>query len=148
MSAFRCTSTNDLYLTPSASGRKTLQLVTDPLIAATAKLYRRFQFFEGEWFLDKRQGIPYYRIVFVKNPNLTAIRTLFTRVILSVPQIKAVVAIPLQYDPAARTLSLEFQAVGIDGSKITGGIGQPFIVDGTDVNGSQSVTNNSPQITT
>jgi hypothetical protein len=86
--------------------------------------------------------------VLVKNPNLTSIRTLFTRIILSVPAIKTVVAIPLNYDPKARTLSLFFRAVGIDGSKVTGGIGQPFIVDGTDVNGSQSVTNNSPQITT
>jgi hypothetical protein len=59
MSTLRCTSTNELYLRTNASGRKTLQLVTDPVIAAAAKLYRRFQFFEGEWFLDTRQGVPY-----------------------------------------------------------------------------------------
>ena len=44
------------------------------------KLSVRFKFFLGEWFLDLREGVPYYRDVFTWNPNLPVIRALFRRV--------------------------------------------------------------------
>jgi hypothetical protein len=74
------------------------------------KLAVRFKFFAGEWFLDKRQGIPYFRDVYRKNPDLDLIRSLFRRVILTCPGIASCSRNDLVYDEPARTLAHSFQA--------------------------------------
>jgi hypothetical protein len=75
------------------------------------KLAARFKFFLGEWFLDQRLGLPYYQNVFVKNPDLDLIRSLFRRVILTTPGIKSIKTFTLSFDPAARKLSFSFHAL-------------------------------------
>ena len=82
------------------------------------KIAARFQFFQGEWFLDLREGIPYYRDVFVKNPSDDRIRALFLRVLRQTPGVLKVVSFSTVYDPSARRLAFAFQAV-VDGGEIT-----------------------------
>lgn len=82
------------------------------------KLSVRFRFFLGEWFLDLRQGVPYYRDVFVKNPNLDLIRSLFIRVVRETPGVLDVPTFSLAYDPEQRRLSFDFEAL-VDGGEIT-----------------------------
>ncbi len=89
------------------------------------KLASRFQFFKGEWFLDQRQGIPYFRDVFLKDPNLDLIRSLFQKVIVETPGIASASNLQLLYDPGARRLSFSFSA------KLKNG-GAPIIVAATD----------------
>lgn len=71
----------------------------------------RLRFGRGEWFLDLREGVPYYQVVLVKNPDLSVIRALFRRVIMSVPGVLSVPVLTLDLDRASRTLSVAFQAV-------------------------------------
>jgi hypothetical protein len=47
-------------------------------------------FFLGEWFLDTKQGMPYFRDVLVKNPNSDTVRSVFKRRILQTPGIVSV----------------------------------------------------------
>jgi hypothetical protein len=82
------------------------------------KLASRFKFFLGTWFLDKRQGIPYFRDVFVKNPDLDLIRSLFRRVILTTPGIKAIKRFSLVFDPSTRQCRFDFAATLIGGEAI------------------------------
>lgn len=82
------------------------------------KLSQRFKFFLGEWFLDQRQGVPYFRHVFVKNPNLDVIRRLFRKVVLSVDGVTSVPRFELRYEPQERKLFFEFEAVFEDGEKL------------------------------
>ncbi len=125
------TQEGDFTLSPG--GR--LQLEVDPLVAAAIKLRHRFSLFKGEWFLDSRQGIPYYDVVFLKNPNLELIRRMLRRVILSCPPITAVQKAELFFASKERTLIFIFEATGEDGRIVKGGIGTPFIVetDGVEV---------------
>jgi hypothetical protein len=81
------------------------------------KIASRFKFFLREWFLDQREGVPYYRDVFVKNPNLDLVRSLFRRVLLKTTGVKSVTRFVLNYDPAARTLSFAFSAL-VDGGEV------------------------------
>lgn len=74
------------------------------------KLSARFQFFLGEWFLDRRQGIPYFRDVFVKNPDLDLIHQTFRRVILTTPGVLVINTFELTYNDSARRLSFSFHA--------------------------------------
>jgi hypothetical protein len=94
------------------------------------KLAARFRFFLGEWFLDRRQGIPYYRDVFVQNPDLDLIASLFRRVILETPGVKSLASFSLAYEPGARRLSCAFQAAIVGGATITiSAKDRDFIVD-------------------
>lgn len=41
----------------------------------------------GEWFMDITEGLPWREAILVRNPNLQAIRSLFTARILSTPTV-------------------------------------------------------------
>lgn len=93
------------------------------------KLSARFKFFLGEWFLNQLEGVPYYRDVFVHDPNLDVISSLFKRVITTCPGVLSIAKFAMTYDPIARSLSFAFQAV-VDGGTITvTPQDQDFIVD-------------------
>jgi hypothetical protein len=92
------------------------------------KLSNLFAFFKGEWFIDTRQGVPYFQYVFVSNPNLDLITALFERILKSAPGVAAVQDIQLFYVSRDRTLTASFTVVTNDGAILTGGLGKPFIV--------------------
>lgn len=81
-------------------------------------LATRFKFFLGEWFLDQRQGAPFYRDVFVKNPNMDLIRSLFLRICRTTPGVLDVVDFSLSFNPSARRLTFSFQAL-VEGGEFT-----------------------------
>lgn len=93
------------------------------------KLAARFKFFLGEWFLDQREGVPYYRDVFVKNPNLDLIRSLFRRLILGTPGVLSLPRFELVYDEANRRASFDFEAVVTGGTVIVTPDDDAFILD-------------------
>jgi len=47
------------------------------------KIKVKLLFFFNEWFLDTRQGVPYYEKVFVKNPNIPEIEVIIKNTILT-----------------------------------------------------------------
>ena len=75
------------------------------------KLCSRFRFFLGEWFLDRRLGLPFYRDVFVKNPNIPLIRSLFRRVAIETPGVLSLRRFDVTFDFETRELSLHFEAI-------------------------------------
>lgn len=111
-----------------SNGLKNLSLVTDRATAAAIKLADRFKMWLGEWFLDIRQGVPYIQTVFVKNPDISAVRQLFRQIILTTPPIVTCNDVQLVYNPQQRQLNYNFAAVTDTGAVITGGDGAPFIV--------------------
>lgn len=124
MSTFAQETDNDLKLVKGQ-----LVLVTDPAEATAIELRNKFQFVKGEYFLDTRQGVPYFGFVFVKNPDLLLIRQLFRTIILSAQAVKRVLELTTDYDSSQRKLSFSFRAETDSGKVITGGSGQPFIVE-------------------
>lgn len=82
------------------------------------KIAARFKFWLGEWFLDQREGVPYYRDVFVKNPNLDLIRSLFLKLLRETPGVLDVPEFKILYDQRTRSLSFEFQAIVSDGEVV------------------------------
>lgn len=92
------------------------------------KIRVRFKFFLGEWFLDLRQGIPYYRDVLVKNPSLPLIRSLFLRVLRRTPGVLEVLRFQLTMDAVTRTLRFDFEARVTDGVVIVRPEDEDFLV--------------------
>jgi hypothetical protein len=80
-------------------------------------LTNRLRFFHGEWFLDQRQGLPYYERVLIKNPDTNALRTLFRRAIVETPGIAAVDKLELTV-ASDRTASLTFEAALDSGDEL------------------------------
>lgn len=75
------------------------------------KLSSRFRLFQGTWFIDERIGVPYFRDVFVKDPDLDVIRSLFRRIITTCPGVKQLKTFSVIFDSGARTLHVAFEAL-------------------------------------
>lgn len=82
--------TGDVKLTAAADA----SLLTG-LAGIASDVKARWQQVKGEWFLDLEEGVDWYGLIFVKNPNLQAIREDFIRVALTAPGCVEV----LQFDP-------------------------------------------------
>ncbi len=85
---------------------------------ATQRITVTLDFFLAEWFLDTRQGVPYFRDVLIKNPNSETVRSVFRRAILKTPGIVAVPKLTYELDAANRVALIEFEAVYKDGQRI------------------------------
>lgn len=73
------------------------------------KLKIRLLFFAQEWFLDTREGVPYYDSVLVKNPNVPNIDTILKTVVLETLGVIELTSYQSTYDNALRKLTVVFQ---------------------------------------
>lgn len=124
MSTFAQETYNDLQIRDGQ-----LVLLTRESAVAATQLRNRFQFVKGEFFLDTRQGIPFFEFVFVKNPDVLLIKQLFKQVIVTTPGVTELLDMSVSFDAKERKLSFSFLARAEDGQVISGGSGRPFIVE-------------------
>lgn len=82
------------------------------------KLAQRFRFFLGEWFLDLRKGVPYYRDVLGRSYNVNSARAIFRSVLRSMPEIATIVRFDLVFDRSRRSLSFDFEVTLLDGGTV------------------------------
>ena len=83
--------------------------------AIAQDVLRRLAMFRGEWFRDQRLGLPYFEEILVKNPSLPRVRAIYSEAILETPGVVSVSNLQLDYDPAARSAALSFEARTTDG---------------------------------
>jgi hypothetical protein len=123
MPVYRLVPSGDLALSGDATATTGITsisaggslVVVSGLAQIRQRIAARLKFFMGEWFLDLRQGMPYYRDVLVANPNFPLIRSLFRRAILTTPGVLSLPRLLLSFDAPARQLTVSFQAVCTDG---------------------------------
>lgn len=84
-----------------------LQLI-DELDQLEQKLKIVLKFFFAEWFLDTTVGIKFIESVYVSNPNLTLIDSLFKTAILEVKDVNELTAYDSIYNKTSRSFSLTF----------------------------------------
>ncbi|MEW5803904.1 MAG: hypothetical protein AB1847_17555 [bacterium] len=73
-------------------------------------LSQKIKTFYGEWFLHMAIGVPYFQQVFVKNPNLQVIDSIFKREIINTPGIVQLLEFNLNINSSTRVLNLVFKA--------------------------------------
>lgn len=88
--------------------------------AIAQKVENRFRFFLGEWFLDLREGIPYFQDVLIKGPDVAVIRQLFLKVVTSTPGMADVVSFTMEYEPSSRTLFYAWEGITDSGDPVSG----------------------------
>jgi hypothetical protein len=86
------------------------RLTEDLLTYVTQKLRQRLRFFLGEWFLDRRLGVPYFETIFVSNPDLALLSSLFRQTILQTRGVGSLNSVALRFDRKTRILFVSFQA--------------------------------------
>lgn len=96
--------------------------------AIAQRLMVRLQFFKREWFLDKRQGMPYFEAVLVKNPDLTLVQSLFRRAILSTPGVLAIAKFRTSLDTPTRTFTLNPLEIVLTGGVVFRAQPEEFII--------------------
>lgn len=121
MSDLTMSGAGDLFITAGGD----LLIESDFESAVEQHLKIRLRFFAGEWFRDTREGVPYFRDVLVKNPNLGLITSIFTKVITKTPGVSSVSEIGLDFDEALRSLTISFAAVLDNGQTL---VFEEFIV--------------------
>lgn len=127
MTVFAQDSNNDI----SFVGGK-MSLVRNNAEQVATLLKNRLQFFLGEWFLDVREGIPYYDVVLgVKNPDINLLARMFRRVILSTQGVAQIDTLTADLDAALRKFTVTLRVLTDDGVYISGGTDTPFIVEVT-----------------
>lgn len=112
----------------SVNGSKELILISDYAECVAQDLECALNFFLGEWFLDTREGLPVFRVVFVKNPNISAVSSMFSRAILKRPGVAKLDFFQTDYDRAKRTIQILFRAILKDGSTVDRS-NDPFIIE-------------------
>lgn len=75
----------------------------------------RFRFFLGEWFLDTREGVPYYRDILIKSPDRSVVRSVFLQVLTGTPGVLDVLSFDLLFDEQERTIRFSFEVQSTDG---------------------------------
>lgn len=98
--------------------------------AVAQKIQSRWRFFLKEWFLDLREGMPYYREVFRKGFDLEVIKGTFRKTARNTAGVSAVRSLDLRFDSENRKLFVEdFVGITDEGEIIRSQDREPFVVD-------------------
>lgn len=73
------------------------------------RIKQRLWFFLGEWFLNIREGVPYYQQILVKRPQLPTVESIFKRTILQTPGVVQLMQFSLEYENDIRRLRVDFR---------------------------------------
>jgi hypothetical protein len=80
------------------------------------KLDERLSWFLGEWFLDVRLGIPYFRDIIGQRYDRRLIDTLFQRACALTPGVALVKSLRSEFDRSTRTLTVTGEVQCTDGT--------------------------------
>lgn len=103
-------------------------LLEDLAQETAQRLHVALRFSRGEWFLDLREGVPYFDEIFVKNPQDKVIRAVFSSVILQTEGIATLERLDYTIDSRTRVMQLDFAARLTDGTVFLSSDFGPFLV--------------------
>lgn len=86
------------------------------------RVKHRLQTFQGECFLDRSVGVPYFSEVLKKNPDLRRIRSLLVATISAVPGVDKVLEFSVNFISSTREYKVIFRAETSDGTIVSGEI--------------------------
>jgi uncharacterized protein (DUF2164 family) len=102
----------DLTLT----SEKNLRVTSTLSEFVSQKIENKLMFFKAEWFLNFELGIPYFDNIFVKNPDINLINTIFIREIRSIEEIIEIIKFETEYNPQLRTYAIDYEIKISDGT--------------------------------
>ena len=121
-------TTKDLALTTG----KNLRLTVNASEFMSQKIENVLLFFQGEWFLDDEQGIPYLaqnnedrddpaKNIFVKNPDLSLVNTILSSAVEEIDGVEEILNFTTQYNNSTRQYNIIY-SIKISEGIINGGV--------------------------
>lgn len=74
----------------------------------------RLRFFQGEWFLNILEGIPYYQYFFIKNPNQIQIESFLKDEILDTIGVTELISFSSNFDGKKRQFTVNFSCKALN----------------------------------
>jgi len=74
--------------------------------------------FRGEWWLNEDLGIPYFQEIFIKNPNIPQIDSIYKAEIMGITGVQTIVNYKNEYNPQTRESLITFTEILDTGEKI------------------------------
>ena len=87
---------------------KDLGLVYDKA-AIRQTVLMKLRTFQGEWFLDKSVGVPYFQEILGKNAKIEAITAVFSDAILEVPGVRSLLKFSVNMNQDSREIRVQFR---------------------------------------
>lgn len=72
------------------------------------RLKTRLLLVKGESYLFPDEGVDYFGQIWIKNPVMATVKALFVKCILETPGVLSISTFTMNYDRAARSLTLDF----------------------------------------
>lgn len=86
------------------------------------RVRHRLQTFQGECYLDRSVGVPYFSEVLKKNPDLRRVKALLVATINGVEGIKKIIDFSVSFSARTREYKVIFKAEADDGTIVEGSI--------------------------
>lgn len=93
---------------------------------ARQKIKARLQFFLGEWFLDVRLGVPYFRDILRKGADVDVVTAILRRVILETDGVAAVEQVSVS-STVERELTVNYSATLENGARVVSATESIFV---------------------
>ena len=97
--------------------------------AAAQEVKTRLLFFKGEFFLDLREGVPYFQEILRKGVDLERVRSIIRQTVQSVPGIVDVPLVDIDLNRSTREATITWTARYQDGTVILSQDFGPLIID-------------------
>lgn len=90
----------------------------DVVIEVLQRMRSRLRFFKGEWFLDLRQGVPYFQTIMQKADDVT-VRAIFSQVLRRTPGVASLESLAVTRSARERTAEISFGCRMSDGALVS-----------------------------
>lgn len=84
-------------------------VIIKDLDALVQYIEQKYSMAKGEYFLDKRLGIPYFENIFIKGVNAYNVETILKRVLISIEEVYEITSFEIDIDSAQRKLTVNFE---------------------------------------
>lgn len=109
----------------------TFQFTSTLVEVAGIRIVEDLSLFLGEWFLDQRAGVPYFKYIIGQKYDPGLVQKVFRKACLANPYVATVNQLITSFDRRARKLSISTMNLTlVDGSTLTlADLAKPFVVD-------------------
>lgn len=95
---------NDIVMDSTGSAN-----LTTELDAIEQSLKQRLKSFAGDFFLDLREGVPYFQQILRKNPDPIIVDSAFKKVIINTVGVIKLLSFSMDLDDSTRELTVSFK---------------------------------------
>lgn len=102
--------------------------LVDGVSAISQHVRQRLSLFLAEWFLNFREGVPWFQRIFDRGADPGFIRSILQRTIEETPGIAQVERVAYEINPSTRRARIGWTAITTDGSRISESDFEPLIL--------------------